>query len=278
MKVPRPVHFGGRGTPLLLAHGNGFPVHSYRLLAERLCNDHEVFGFDGRPMWPGTDPADFCSWQRSANDIIETIEQMDCGPVTGVGHSFGAVCHTLAAAQRPDLYKALVLIEPVIFPKWFYMLYRLVPLKWAHHFSPVAKQALQRTEQWKSQEAAFKRFRKKKVFARMNDESLWAYVKASTMVQPDGTARLLYSKEWEARIFITIHDPWKELRSLQKPLLLLRGAETDTLLPSVWRTMQRKLTRDHVRFRELPDAGHMLPFETPEKVASEIREFLGPHH
>jgi pimeloyl-ACP methyl ester carboxylesterase len=122
------VEFGGTGSGTIhLAHANGFPTASYRQLAAHLSPDFKVIGMNARPMWPGSHPSDLKSWQLAAVDIIRFLEWRGTGPVIGMGHSFGGICTLLAANMRPDLFTAVVLIEPVVLPRWVYLMGDVFP-------------------------------------------------------------------------------------------------------------------------------------------------------
>ena len=94
--------------------------------------------------------------------------------------------------------------------------------------------------------------------------------------QPDGSMLLCYPPEWEARIYVTSMradlELWRDLPTLRPPVLLIRGAETDTLWESTARRFQSLLPQAQVV--TLPNTTHLLPLETPEVIAGQIVEFF----
>ena len=92
--------FGGEGEPLLFAHANGYPVGSYRQFIDALKAIFHITGFHHRPIWSPEMPPARLNWQRFAEDLIETIEATQVGPVWMMGHSMGATIATLAAARQ----------------------------------------------------------------------------------------------------------------------------------------------------------------------------------
>lgn len=269
------IDFGGTGSHTIhLAHANGFPTASYRQLAANLSLDFKVIGMNARAMWPGSAPYDLKSWRLAAEDIIRFLEWRGTGPIIGMGHSFGGICTLLAANMRPDLFMAVVLIEPVLLPRWVYLLGDVFPKSILRHISPVASQALKRKDRWPTRQEMFAQYREKKVFSGMNDAALWDYVRAVAVDEADGTIRLGYSKEWEAQVFLTVHKPYAELKGLRQPMLAIRGAHSDTIRPEVWQQWRDGDRNPTHRFVEMVGAGHMLPFEQPSAVADAVRTFL----
>ncbi len=269
------IDFGGTGSGTIhLAHANGFPTASYWQLAAHLSLDFKVIGMNARPMWPDSRPTDFKSWRSGAEDLIRFLEWRGTGPVIGMGHSFGGICTLLAANMRPDLFTAVVLIEPVVLPRWVYLMSDVLPKAAMQRISPVAEKALRRRDGWDSRQKMFSYFREKEFFCRMGDEALWDYVNAVAMEDDGQGVRLAYSKEWEAQVFLTVHNPYTALRQLKHPMLALRGEHSDTIRPDVWQRWHDGDRHPSHRFVEVAGTGHLLPLEQPATVAAEVRGFV----
>lgn len=268
------IDFGGSGQTIHLAHANGFPTGSYRLLANELKKTHHVFGMEARPLWSNSDWRAFHTWHTAAADLILFLDEKKLKGIVGMGHSFGAVATIIAANKRPDLFSKLVLIEPVMLPKWIYWFSAVLPYKLLQQINPVAKKAAKRTETWESREKVFSQFREKKVFSKMSDEALWDYINAVTEIENDKT-HLRYSKEWEVRVFLTVSNPWKELPKLKVPFVVFRGETSDTITKEVWQKCKNLKTQGE--FIELKDCGHLIPSEKPIQLANRISQFLESH-
>lgn len=262
--------FGGKGDTLHLAHANGFPPRTYQQIVQQLTPHYRVLALHARPLWPAAQPHSFTSWQQGADDLIAFLDQQQIKNCIGVGHSFGAICTVLAANKRPDLFKALVLIEPVVLPSWYYYLSAL-PKSLVKRLNPLVKKTLERTDAWSNRQQVFKSFRNKKVFTQLSDQALWDYVNAVTSETNNGVA-LNYSKHWEAQIFLTVTNPWNELKKLRHPFLAVRGQTSDTILPSAWQRWKSINTTGELI--EIENAGHLVPLEQPTTLVNEMLRYL----
>jgi len=97
---------------LHFSHANGFPAACYRKIFSFLERDFEIryvntIGHD--PRHPVID-----SWLHLVAEQLEHIDRYG-QPVLGVGHSLGGYLTMLAALERPELFRAIVVLDsPVI--------------------------------------------------------------------------------------------------------------------------------------------------------------------
>lgn len=267
------VDWGGAGPLLHIAHANGFPPATYRAFTERLA-DYHCLGYEARPLWPGSNPGQFHHWRELAADLLRFLSTVASGPVIGVGHSLGAVTTLFCAATTPELFRAVVLIDPVIFP--LPMSPVLAVAEMLHLSSHARLPALTRRRrmEWPSREAVFDSYRRANVFARWSDSILWDYVAAVTADRPEGGVRLRYPREWEARIFETVPpDSWLAMPRLRRlPTLVLRGELSTTFTGSTMRMMRWFMPR--ARYAEVTGADHFVPMTHPGEAAGLVRSFL----
>lgn len=273
MEVPIPfVDFGGAGETLHFAHANGFPPESYLQLIANLTDQFHVVGMKFRPLWPNSDPKSFSHWESAADDLIRFLDEQELSNIIGIGHSFGGIATLIASIKRPDLFKQLVLIEPVVLPDWVYLMTKFLPRFLLERSNPVVKKTLVRTEKWNSRDQAFKQFRSKKVFSKIDDSALWDYVNAATHENPDGSVSLTFSKEWEAQIYMTFSSQWKNLDAVTIPYLAIRGETSDTITKKVWAKWK---SRNRIgKLLEVEKTGHLVPLENPSLLAKIIKEYL----
>jgi pimeloyl-ACP methyl ester carboxylesterase len=263
--------FGGEGPPLHFAHANAYPPGSYRQFLAPFLPHYQVKAVRHRPLWPGSDPAELQGdWHLVADDLSRFLAQQGWQGVIGVGHSLGAVATLYAAAKRPFLFRAIILLDPVFLLPDVLRAAAAYPER-AHEF-PMVVGALRRRERWPDRQDAFNRFREKAVFGRWSDEVLWDYVNSGLRQEGDEVT-LVYSRLWEAQFYATPPQAvWETLPQVQTPTLAIRAAESDTLYPAAWALWQEK--QPGATFVEVPDVGHMLTMERPLTVAQIILDWL----
>ncbi len=281
MTTPYPIYeFDPRpndSRPVLhLAHANGFPPETYAPLAHCLADKFRVVMLPARPLWPDPPPPEsLASWHVMADDLIGGIEQHQLGPVIGAGHSMGGTASMFASIKRPDLFLALVLIDPVILPRHLLRLLDSARKVDPEATFPLTQMALRRRRQWDSREEAFSRFRKNPLFARWPDNTIRAYVDGLTRPIPNanGAIELRYSPEWEARIYDKVpNDVWHMALNIQHPTLVIQGADTDTFTDKSKLLLRR--IRPDIPVMTLAQTGHLLPMEAPQLVAEEMLTFV----
>jgi pimeloyl-ACP methyl ester carboxylesterase len=266
-------NFGGEGPLLHFAHANGYPPACYRRVIEPLTDHYHVLAVHHRPLWPGTLPEDIKSWQQIGQDMVRFFEENNLSNMIGVGHSLGAVATMYAVAQRPDLFQAVVLIEPVLLMPAILQLFALQPKGMLEEDIPLIHITKSRRNNWESREEAFEHFRPKRVFARWSDDVLWDYIWHGFHKNEAGMIELTYAPEWEARIYaLPPTDVWELIPEVNRPTFGIRGADTDTLVPAAWHLWQ--MAQPKGEFLELKDCTHMLPMEKPLEIAAAIYKFL----
>ena len=271
------VDLGGDGPVIHLAHANGFPPGTYEPLAAALRTDYHLLGLPARPLWPGSRPESAPTWQPMAGDLIEALDGLArdgaiSPPIIGVGHSLGGVLTLWAAIRRPDLFRAVVLIDPVILPPRQLRVLRLMRLVGLHRRLPLVQAALRRRRIWPSRQACTDHLAGKPFFAGWPAASLDAYVNAGTRDRPDGQVELIYPPEWEAHIFATTPtDIWRCVPQLSTPVMAIRGERSPTFPAGSLARLARLLSQAHTL--TIPDSDHMVPLERPAETAEAICSF-----
>jgi len=267
---------GGNGLPLHFIHANGYPPDCYKPLFEFLKTDYHVFGMFLRPLWDDAKPEDIQDWQPFSDDLrLFLSSQPD--PVIGVGHSIGGTVTLRAAFRDPAKFRALILIEPVIFIPRTLILWDLVArrLGLVDRVHPMIAGAKKRRRNFDNLETVFRGYRTRNIFRYMSDESLRAYIEGITKPSANGGYELVFSPEWELQIYRTSmmdFDIWRDLPKLQVPTLILRGAETDTLYEDATKLIKRKQPK--VRIETMSQSTHLLPLERPKEVFDIMQSFL----
>jgi pimeloyl-ACP methyl ester carboxylesterase len=217
----------------------------------------EAIGSD--PRYPPTE-----GWPRLVEQLIESIKE----PVYGVGHSLGGYLNFLAAVRRPELFRAIVLLDaPIIGPFRGGMLGATKRLGIVDRVTP-AGATRDRRSTWQTREEARAHFRTRPLFKNFTDKALDDYVHHG-LVEEDGKLRLKIDPLIEYQIYRTIpHDMMRHLRELRVPAAFIGGADSDVV-----RRVRLAGMRPKFRLRTVP-GGHLFPFEHPGEAAAAVGELL----
>ena len=266
------LEWGGSGPLFVFGHANGFSPETYRVLFEALGACFRVTSFAARPLWGGSDPQAIADWRDLADDLRRGLVRRGGEPVVGAGHSLGSVLNVLAAAAEPALFRALVMVDPVIFSGPHSLFWGAFKGLGLGHRLPLIRGARRRRERFPSREHVRAAYRGKPAFRTWRPEVLDDYVDSGFIDEEDGGVRLRYPKAWEARIFeITpAEDPSKTAGAsdIALPMLIIRGAGSDTFRASAAARARRELPTATVV--ELPRTTHFVPMEQPQEVAASI--------
>ncbi|MEX1153348.1 alpha/beta fold hydrolase [Parvibaculum sp.] len=270
---------GAGKPPLHFAHANGFSGGTYRRLLAPLAGEFHIRAWDARGHGHSTltaDPAKHRNWYVYRDDLIAMAE--DFRAATGqkiilMGHSMGGAASVMAASERPDLVRGLVLIDPVMTPPLFrYMmkLWRLTGRKGGP--MSLADGAERRRAVFESRETAVDRYFGRGAFRTWPRKFLEDYIESGTRIREDGQAELLCAPAWEAANFRAHgHNMNRAVAKLNVPFALLYAAEGSTCrqpFPTLMRARDRK-----AHIAEVPGSTHFLPMEFPDVVIAEVRNF-----
>jgi len=272
------IDWGGSGPLGYFAHATGFCAGVYTPLAERLLQQLRVMGMDDRGHGKtrvAVDPRKIKNWDIFANDLERFFEHLN-EPVIAMGHSRGGVASLLVAVKRPDLVRALVLIDPTILPfswmgPWF-----LAKKTGLAKLVPIAYRAARRRRIWPDRETLLNAYRGKLPFRIWKDGFLEAYVAEGTNETDSGLIELSCDPLWESRVFSACsHDVWRYIPRLQQPTLVLYGADSDTFLASAVKRFREKVPT--AAFGRFEGTSHFVPMERPDETADAILTFLKDH-
>lgn len=252
---------------LHFSHANGFPAPCYAAMLEPLARRYrvgwiEAIGTD--PRYPPTE-----GWPHLVEQLIDTLEREYREPVCGVGHSLGAYLNFLAAARRPELFRAIVMLDAPVIPalkgrglgaaKRLGIVDRVTP----------AGMTRERRREWASREEAKAHLRTRKLYRHFTERCLDDYVQHG-LVGRSGHYRLRIDPEIEYRIYRTIpHGMSASLKDLAVPAGFIGGEQSDVIRRLGMRAMRG------TRFLKLRvPGGHLFPFEHPRAAAAAVEELL----
>ena len=276
MELPS-IDYGSSGQELVFLHANGYPPDCYRPLLMRLTEKYHVSAMLQRPLWPESRPEDIDDWLPLTDDLLHYLALHHSGPIACVGHSMGGIALLRAALREPERFKAIVLLDPVLFPQYISPLWRMFyKTGLTYRLHPMVSTTTKRRREFDDLDRLFKGFRRKPIFRYFDDEALQAYVEGITCKTDKGYYQLCYSAEWETRLYITAvwrdMDIWRGLPKLEVPTLIIRGVETNTFWERTGKLVERKQPR--VKVVALERSTHLVPLERPQEVSNLIKSFF----
>ena len=269
------LDWGGTGPLLHIAHATGFCAGVYTPLAERFTDRLRVAGLDdrghGRTEAPA-DPARLMNWDVFARDLENFIEHLG-EPVVALGHSRGGTASLKLAVERPDLVKALILVDPTILPlSWLFFSWPMKKLGLAHRI-PIATRAAGRRNGWTDREEILAAYRQKAPFKSWAPGFVEGYVEYGFKDKGRGGVSLSCDPAWESRCFAThYHYLWDAVARVRVPCLVVYGRESDTFLPAAVRRFAK--TAPQAVMLGLEGVGHFAPMERPDETAEAVLGFL----
>ncbi|MCL6414525.1 alpha/beta hydrolase [Aestuariirhabdus sp. Z084] len=251
------------------AHANGFPSESYRKLFLGLERHGYQIGYLAKhghnPQYPVTN-----SWKHLVDELIVTIERNYEQPIIGIGHSLGGVLCSFAAARRPDLFRAVVMLDSfVISPTEKVVISLAKRTGWIDRITPAGR-TRDRRSQWSSHDEAREYFRGKKLFRHFDNDCLEDYLRAG-LSHAGQNVELVYDPQIEVSIYRNVpHRSPDRYNRFVTPTALLYGEHSDVVKAQRVRRGQRNRNLLQRRVQ----GTHMFPLEHPLESAHHIHTVL----
>jgi pimeloyl-ACP methyl ester carboxylesterase len=262
-----------RAPALLFSHATGFNAQTYRTLLQPLSDRLQMYAIDSRghgftslPALPGSAK----DWIIYRDDTVRFLDGLDGRPMILAGHSMGATVNLLVALHRPDLVRALVMIEPVFMPSkwsWVYLQHALTSGK---RGNDLAEKAERRRDIFESIDAAEDSYRGRGAFKTWLPGLLHDYLKGGLLPNENDTRlHLACTPAWEAETFRSTPFGVTGLSTrLRCPVTIIYGGLSTTCSDAE----ARRFAHNHAGTRRvrIARATHFLPMEYPDVVRSEI--------
>lgn len=101
---------------LVLAHGLGCNQEMWQYITPFLKESYRLISFDhvgsGQSDITAYRSEKYCTLQGYATDLVEIIEELELKDIIFVGHSISSMIGLLAAIDKPQLFKSLIMIGP----------------------------------------------------------------------------------------------------------------------------------------------------------------------
>jgi len=268
-RIPKPLPesarwqcFSSYGPTAHFYHANGFPTGVYTPLLSLLANEFALSALDNRATWPDIgEPETGISWATYADDLIAYLQQVNSAPVIGMGHSLGATATLIAAHRRPELFKALVLIEPAILTPVQATATRVLPMALKRYLEPI-KSTLRKPDQWQSATHFRSAYQHKRAFRCFDQQAMDSLQNHAVVPDSQGGVTLGFPAQWEAWNYANAMNVMPLVSEVRLPTVVIRGKPSLFFSEKMWRRWQRKAP--HAVFLENTEFGHLLPLEHPQ--------------
>ena len=267
------IHIPGKGDILHFHHANGFPAGVYRPLLNTLSQHYDVYALHGRATWDNSDPS-HKNWRIFADDLIEFAERFE-QPIIAVGHSLGASTTVLAALLRPELFKALVLIEPAMVSMPTALILKYAPKKLLQRIKLISG-TLNKKDSWPSQQDYLSYIQKFPPYRQFNQATFEAFGHSAIQKNKEGHYSLVFPKHWEAHNYALppfLLPQLKRLKRLAIPTVAIRGSDNHLFPMKLWRAWKK--VQGNAVFLQDQRYSHLLPLESAEACSELITQGLG---
>ena len=261
-------------TTVLLVHAAGFHARVWDAtvsLVRDAVPDSHMLALDMRGLGrSGNTPP--IEWSQFGRDVVSFVDRLDLREVVGVGHSMGGHSVTQACALRPEKFKSLLLVDPVIMAPESYL------SKKNQNYSSVDEHPVaRRRNQWTSPQEMFERFRQRHPFDLWREDILSDYCRYGVNKITNELFELACPPRTEAPIYMgsagmNIAD---FIAAISNPVTVMRAfrsdverAEMDFAQSPTW----PDLSNHFINGRDLyfPELTHFIPMQKPEVVSAEI--------
>ncbi|MGH9185662.1 MAG: alpha/beta fold hydrolase, partial [Acidimicrobiales bacterium] len=227
-------------------------------VARRLCAaGHRVVLYDQRGHGASTTGADVLTVSLLGSDLRAVLDELDIEDAVVAGHSMGGMAAMAFAIDHPDALKrrvrAIVLVATAAHGIGYHR--RLHPFNEWLAASPVWEQAVRRPRIG----LVFVRSASGRTPRLAHVAAMRDHVLATTAASRQACLRALQRM-----------DLREGLDSVDVPATVLVGSRDALTPPALSRALAARLTNS--RIEVIPDAGHLLPFESPDRLTEVIAQ------
>lgn len=271
------LDWGGSGPILHISHSIGLCAGVYSPLALEFNKICQVIGMDSRGHGKTeaiVDTGRMRNWDILYRDLEEFFKYLN-QPIIAVGHSMGGTISLVTAVRRPDIVRALVLIEPGIMPpSWVFGIFLLQKLRLTSLVPSVSKTS-KRKNSWPDRKSAEQYLSAKSIYSGWERAYFDAFLEHNLEDKISGT-QLCCNPKWEAHCIATAPtDIWHYVPKLKIPTLVIYGTKSMTFLPNVVNRMKKEVPQ--AIFSQF-EGGHNIIMERPVEVNATITHFLASNN
>ncbi|MFZ9386983.1 MAG: alpha/beta fold hydrolase [Chitinophagaceae bacterium] len=144
----------GKGTPLLIIHGNGGSIRDFLYQIPFFSREYQVILADSRSQGKSTDPGDSLTYEMMADDYAALLDAMKIDSAYVIGWSDGGINGLLLAIRHPEKVKKLAITGANLVPDT-----TAVPQEIWDMVTPVLAQLRAKTDRTEQEKTSLKLFR-----------------------------------------------------------------------------------------------------------------------
>ncbi len=110
----------GSGEPLLLVHGNGASIASFKAQIEYFRKHYKVIAMDSRDQGRSGDSADKITYEKMADDLAALLDHLKTEPAYVLGWSDGGIEALLLGIRHPTQVKKIAAMAANLDPQGLY--------------------------------------------------------------------------------------------------------------------------------------------------------------
>mgnify|MGYP000305890810 FL=1 len=268
------LHLPGSGEDLHFFGANGFPAGTYTPMLTGLSEQFNVYAMQCRATWPNIGHPSHKNWELYADDLIQFIEQHCQHPIIAVGHSLGASSTVLAANKRPDLFKALVLIEPAMVDWPMRLMMKFTPLNIIKR-NKLISGTLNKKDRWQKKEDYLAHIKRFKGYGKFSEQTFLEFEKHAIEKSSKGDYQLVFGNRWEAHNYTQPPFLLNKLKTLTKlgiPTVAIAGKSNLFFGKKLWEGWKK--SQPKAIFEQDNRYGHLIPLEAPLETLKLILQGL----
>jgi pimeloyl-ACP methyl ester carboxylesterase len=247
----RTVRAGAGDTTILLLHGFGESLTTWRAIFDPLAERHRVVAMDLPGLGGSAKPDTTYTLPAMTDMLSRFVDRWTQGPLVVIGQSMGGELAASLALARPDRVKLLVLIAPAGYRVGLFGI-----------LDPMTRDKANTLGRYLALRSFITPIHDPAWLA--EPESSAAYDLTGDSRYSHATARML--EEFD---FTGLRERFRDIR---QPTLLIWGGNDPVIPFAVGDTLSRLIPCAH--FLPLPTAFHRPQAEVPDTVLSAVQRFL----
>ncbi|HYG89228.1 MAG TPA: alpha/beta hydrolase [Azospirillum sp.] len=251
---------GEEGAPVVLVHGSWGDHSTWDRIVPALAPSMRVLTYDRRGHSRSERPAMQGSVREDVADLAALIEHLNLAPAHILGGSFGGSIVLRLAAERPDLFRSLLVHEPPLFG----VLEDPAARKVLQIFQERVHVVIELLEEGRMEDGA-RRFVETIAFGPGAWEQLPGELRQTFIFNAPTFLDEQRDPEW---LLINL----QALANFPAPALLTQGTQSETFFPLVVEKIAQFLP--HSQRQTLPGADHVPQLSRPEEYVEAILSFI----